>query len=235
MHITIQLICRPALSPSLSLSLVPLIGREQRRLRFVSLAWNDISCVPDLAALESLHFLDLSNNRIDVFEPELLPFELQALAMQHNPCSSHPAYQHHLLAALPYLTVSALHLRALAAVVSGRRLMGVCCAVLCCVAVCVRVLVGCVSCWMARRFRTSCGCRTACQWATRRRRSRTEMRARQRRRRCSAGQQKATGGNQHWQWRTWTWRSRQVYHCNLHHRKTTTPIQLTPLCQSTST
>ena len=75
------------------------------RLRFISLASNAISCVPDLTQLELLHFIDLSYNRIDDFEPELLPFELQALHMQHNPCSAHPAYQHHLLAALPYLTV----------------------------------------------------------------------------------------------------------------------------------
>ena len=62
--------------------------------------------MPELTALESLAFIDLSNNRIDDFNPELLPFELQALNMHHNPCSRHPAYQHHLLATLPYLTVS---------------------------------------------------------------------------------------------------------------------------------
>ena len=75
-------------------------------MRFVSLAHNDISAVPDLTALAALRFIDLSDNRVDDFEPELLPLELQALRMRHNPCSTHPAYQHHLLAALPYLTVS---------------------------------------------------------------------------------------------------------------------------------
>ena len=82
-------------------------GRTQHWLRFVSLASNEIGSVPDLTGLDSLRFIDLSDNRIDDFEPELLPFELQALHMRNNPCAAHPAYQHHLLAALPYLTVSA--------------------------------------------------------------------------------------------------------------------------------
>ena len=78
-------------------------------MRFCSLAHNAISVVPDLTGLAALRFVDLSDNRVDDFEPELLPLQLHALRLRHNPCSAHPAYQHHLLAALPYLTVSERH------------------------------------------------------------------------------------------------------------------------------
>ena len=78
-------------------------------LRFAVLSSNVVEEVVDLTPLRSLVFLDLSLNAIDDFDPELLPFFTCDLRMNDNPCTAHPAYTHHVLAALPYLTVSPSH------------------------------------------------------------------------------------------------------------------------------
>ncbi|XP_066837618.1 leucine-rich repeat-containing protein 46 isoform X3 [Anser cygnoides] len=71
--------------------------------RFLSLAGNRIREVENLRPLQHLRFLDLSQNQIQMLDPDELPRSLQLLDLTGNTCTRQPRYRELVVGALPHL------------------------------------------------------------------------------------------------------------------------------------